>query len=73
LQSLGNIVVMTLFVLLLVYATGGRVARWFTSKPGRVALVTAAALIVVGTFTLLYWDLRPLGSAGYIWYPVIKY
>jgi hypothetical protein len=71
LQSLGNILIMTVLFLILVYATGGRLARWLISKPGRIALVTSSALIVVGTFTVLYWVLRPLGRLGYIWYPMI--
>jgi hypothetical protein len=73
LQSLGNIVIMGLLFLLLVHATGGRVRRWLTAKPARIATVTGAALVIGGTFTLLYWDLRTLGRTGVIWYPMITW
>lgn len=71
LQSAGNIVVMALLFLLLVHGTGGRLQRWLAAKPARLALVTSAGLLVAGTFTLLYWDVRVLARAGILWYPVI--
>jgi hypothetical protein len=73
LQSLGNVVVMALLVVLLVHATGGRVQRWLLAKPGRIAAVGAAGMIAAGVFTILYWDLRPLSRAGIIWYPRIPW
>lgn len=73
LQSLGNIVVMAVLFLILTYATGGRVQRWLAAKPARIATVTGAALLVGGTFTLLYWDVRVLGRLGYIWFPMINW
>ncbi|QKV79154.1 hypothetical protein [Amycolatopsis sp. Hca4] len=73
LQSLGNIVVMAVLFLVLTYATGGRVQRWLAAKPARVATVTGAALLVGGTFTLLYWDVRVLGRLGIIWFPMINW
>jgi MFS family permease len=69
LQSVGNIVVMTLLFLLLSYGTGGRVQRWLQAKPGRIATVTASAFFVAGAFTLAYWELRVLGRLGYMWFP----
>lgn len=71
LQSLGNVVVMAVVTVLLVHGTRGRLQRWLTARPGRLAEVTGAAFLVVGSFTLLYWDLRVLGRAGLIWYPTI--
>ncbi|WP_206797326.1 hypothetical protein [Amycolatopsis sp. MtRt-6] len=73
LQSLGNIVVMAVLFLVLTYATGGRVQRWLAAKPARVATVTGVALLVGGTFTLLYWDVRVLGRLGIIWFPMISW
>jgi hypothetical protein len=73
LQSLGNIVVMGVLFLILTHATGGRVQRWLAAKPGRVAAVTGAALLVGGTFTLLYWDVRVLGRLGIIWFPMVSW
>lgn len=73
LQSLGNIVLMSLLFLLLSHGTRGRLQHWLASKPARIALVTSIPLLVAGTFTLLYWDVRVLGSSGLIWYPTIKW
>ncbi|MDQ7802445.1 hypothetical protein Q5425_01785 [Amycolatopsis sp. A133] len=73
LQSLGNIVVMAVLFLVLTYATGGRVQRWLAAKPARIATVTGVALLVGGTFTLLYWDVRVLGRLGIIWFPMISW
>ncbi|GAB3885177.1 hypothetical protein GCM10029964_047420 [Kibdelosporangium lantanae] len=73
LQSVGNIVVMTVVFLVLTYATGGRLRRWLAAKPSRMAVVTATALIVAGTFTVLYWDVRALNGRGIPWYPTITW
>ncbi|WP_410643036.1 hypothetical protein [Amycolatopsis sp. lyj-346] len=73
LQSLGNIVVMVVLFLVLTYATGGRVQRWLAAEPARIATVTGVALLVGGTFTLLYWDVRVLGRLGIIWFPMISW
>jgi hypothetical protein len=73
LQSVGNIVVMALLFLLLTHATGGRVQRWLAAKPARIATVTGVALLVGGTFTLLYWDVRVLGRLGIIWFPMVSW
>jgi hypothetical protein len=74
LQSIGNIVIMAVLFLVLAYSTGGRLQRWLAAKPSRMTVITAAALIVAGVFTFLYWDVRLLNSRGIIpWYPVIKW
>ncbi|MFI7421380.1 hypothetical protein [Nonomuraea sp. NPDC049684] len=69
LQSAGNIVVMSVLFVLLALATGGRAHRWLTATPTRLALITGAALVVAGVFTLLYWDVRILARRDLIWYP----
>ncbi|PNG23527.1 hypothetical protein C1J00_03505 [Streptomyces cahuitamycinicus] len=71
LQSLGNIVVMAVFFFVLTFVAGGRLHAWLARKPGRMAVVTAAALLVAGVFTLLYWDVRLLARREIIpWYPI---
>lgn len=69
LQSLGNIIVMSLLFLLLAYGIGGRIQSWLAAKPTRASTITAAAFLVAGVFTVLYWDVRILGRLGYIWFP----
>ncbi|GAA3037182.1 hypothetical protein [Streptosporangium longisporum] len=71
LQSVGNIVVVAVLFLILALGTGGRAHRWLTARPGRIAVVTGAAFIVAGVFTLLYWDVRILARREIIpWYPM---
>lgn len=69
LQSLGNIVVLSLLFLAIAYGTAGRLQRWLGNNPTRTTVLTATTFIVAGAFTLLYWDVRTLGRLGYIWFP----
>jgi hypothetical protein len=69
LQSIGNILVMSLLFLILSYGLGRPVQRWLATKPARVATLTASAFLVAGAFTVIYWDIRLLGRLGYIWFP----
>lgn len=71
LQSIGNIVIMGILFLVLAYGTRGRLQRWLSEKPVRIAVLTAVALIVAGAFTFLYWDVRLLARREIIpWYPM---
>ncbi len=73
LQSLGNMVIMSLLFLVLTLAGRGWLVRWMTSKPGRIATVTATMLLAVGVFTLIYWDVRLPAIFGYGWFPTMPY
>jgi MFS family permease len=71
LQSLGNIVVMAALFLLLTLLGGGRLQRWLTADPSRIAVIIGVALLVAGVFTVLYWDVRVLARREILpWYPV---
>lgn len=69
LQSVGNIIVMSVLFVLLSYGLGGRVQRWLAAKPGRRSTMTAAAFVIAGVFTVLYWDVKVLARLGYLWFP----
>ncbi|WP_433247714.1 hypothetical protein ACQPYK_47520 [Streptosporangium sp. CA-135522] len=71
LQSLGNVVVMAVLFTVLMLAAKGGFARWLTARPSRLVTVTAAAFIIAGSFTFLYWDVRLPAMFGYGWYPVV--
>ncbi|MFG3442767.1 hypothetical protein ACGF0J_36465 [Nonomuraea sp. NPDC047897] len=74
LQSVGNIVILAVLFVLLAVVMGTRVQRWLTARPGRLALITGSAFIVVGVFTFLYWDVRLLARREIIpWYPIIPW
>jgi len=51
----------------------GALVRWMAAKPGRIVTVTAAMLLTVGVFTLVYWDVRLPAIFGYGWFPTMPY
>ena len=68
LQAAGNVLLMVGVFLFLVYGTGGRFERWLHAKSGRIQTVTAVALIVGGTFFVLYWGPRVLARNDlFVW------
>jgi hypothetical protein len=69
LQSVGNILLMVVLFLLLIYGTGGRFERWLQARPGRAQAVTVAALIMGGAFFMLYWGPRLLARNDLFWWP----
>lgn len=69
LTALGNILVMVVLFLLLAAASGERYRRWLAAKPGRVATLTAVALIVGGAFMVFYWGVRLPARFDYGWFP----
>jgi hypothetical protein len=64
LQALGNVVAFAVLALLLTFAIG----RWL-ADPRRAALISGVALLLLGTFLLLYWDVRLPAMFGYGWFP----
>jgi hypothetical protein len=69
LQSIGNILVMSVLFLILATGAGRRIQSWLASKPSRVSVLTASAFIVAGVFMLLYWDVKVLSRLGYLYFP----
>jgi hypothetical protein len=69
LTALGNIVLTALLFLILTVGTGGRLQRWLTARPGRLATVTATALIIGGAFMVFYWGVRLPSRFDYLWFP----
>lgn len=69
LQSVGNVLIMVVILLLLVYGTGGRFERWLHANPDRVKTMTAAFLIIGGTFFILYWGPRLLARNDLFFWP----
>lgn len=71
LQSIGNIIVLAVLVLLVNVVAGKALQRWFAAEPRRLTVLTGAALLVAGVFTVLYWDVRLLAMRDILaWYPV---
>jgi hypothetical protein len=69
LTALGNIAVLAVLFLALAAGAGGRLQRWLTARPGRLATVTAVALLVGGAFMVFYWGVRLPARFDYGWFP----
>lgn len=72
LQSLGNLGVVAL-LLLLMATLGGRMAGRAARRPELLSDVAGVALLVVGSFTVLYWCVRVPAIFGWGWYPVVPW
>ncbi|MFD2765109.1 hypothetical protein [Micromonospora eburnea] len=72
LQSLGNILLVTLIFAVIVLVTRGRFIRWM-ADPRRATVVTGALLVALGIFTVVYWDLRVPARFGIGWFPSMPY
>lgn len=67
---IGNIILMgALFLLLSISG----VPAWLRAKPTRIATVTAAALLIGGTFTFVYWGIRVPAHFGFGWFPTMPW
>jgi cytochrome c biogenesis protein CcdA len=73
LHGLGNILVISVVMLGLVYLTGGRFARWVQANPHRMAVISAVSLIIGGAFFVAYWGLRVPSYFGVGWFPHMPY
>ncbi|OKI60488.1 hypothetical protein [Micromonospora sp. CB01531] len=72
LQSLGNILLVTLIFAIVVVVSRGRFLRWM-ADPRRAAVVTGALLVALGIFTVVYWDVRLPARFGIGWFPTMPY
>jgi hypothetical protein len=64
---IGNMVVMSVLFLILSFS---RFPAWLRRTESRAVTVTAAALLVGGTFTFAYWALRVPAGLGFGWFPL---
>lgn len=73
LQSLGNILIVTVLFALLILGTRGRFLTWLAGSPRRMSLVSGTLLLALGVFTVVYWDLRVPSIFGFGWFPEMPY
>jgi cytochrome c biogenesis protein CcdA len=73
LQSLGNVLLVSLLFAVLILGTRGRFLRWFAANPRRMSLVSGTLLLALGVFTVVYWDLRVPSIFGIGWFPEMPY
>jgi len=73
LTALGNVMLMAVVFLALTTGPGLRVQRWLTARPGRLPVVTATALLIGGTFMIVYWGVRQPARFDYGWFPTMPW
>lgn len=73
LQSIGNILIVTVIFALLVLGTRGGFLRWLAGSPRRLSLVSGTLLLALGVFTVVYWDVRVPSIFGIGWFPTMPY
>ena len=73
LQSIGNIILVSLLFAILILGTRGRFLRWLSGNPRRTSLVSGTLLLALGVFTVIYWDLRVPSIFGVGWFPTMPY
>ncbi|SNR31595.1 hypothetical protein SAMN06265360_1023 [Haloechinothrix alba] len=73
LQSVGNVIGVTVIFVVVVLVTRGRFQRWLVTRPGRPERFAAAAFVVVGTFFVFYWAVKLGYRAGVMWWPTLPY
>ncbi|MFC4512942.1 hypothetical protein [Streptomyces ehimensis] len=67
--ALGNMVVVAVLFLALALTAHGRVPHWLNATPTRAARVTGTALLLFGTFTVVYWGIRLPARYDWWWFP----
>ena len=55
--GLGQIALMVLLFLAVVYGAGAHLSRWVSARPGRASLVSGLSLLSGGSFFVFYWGL----------------
>jgi hypothetical protein len=73
LQSIGNVLLVSLLFAILILGTRGRFLRWFAANPRRMSVVSGTLLLALGVFTVVYWDLRVPSIFGVGWFPAMPY
>ena len=72
LQALGNILLMAVLAGLFSLFAGSRLGRWL-SEPRRAAVLARGALLLLGAFMVVYWDVRLPARFGYGWFPTMPW
>ncbi|MDN3353039.1 hypothetical protein [Actinomadura sp. DC4] len=73
LQSLGNILVVGLLGFLMAVLGGGALGRWIAARPRRASAMAGVALLALGAFLVIYWDVRLPAAFGYGWFPTMPW
>lgn len=70
LVAAGNLLLMAVLYLLL---AASRFPQWLRTRAARVSTVSAAAWLIGGAFTFVYWVVRLPAHFGYGWFPTMPW
>ena len=70
LVAAGNMLLMAVLFLLL---AASKFPQWLRTKTSRISTVSAAALLIGGSFTFVYWVVRLPAYFGYGWFPTMPW
>lgn len=73
LQALGNILIVSLLFVAITFFSKGRVERFMTASPTRLASFTASSLLVAGTFFIVYWGVKSGSRFGWYGWPTLPW
>ncbi|MDQ3679924.1 MAG: hypothetical protein M3378_05150 [Actinomycetota bacterium] len=73
LQALGNILIVALVFVAIALFSKGRVERFMTATPTRLASFTASSLLIAGTFFIVYWGLKSGSRLGWYGWPTLPW
>lgn len=73
LQSLGNVLLVAVLGVLLAVVVRGRLGRRLAARPERARAVAGVALVALGAFMVIYWDVRLPAHFGYGWFPTMPW
>jgi cytochrome c biogenesis protein CcdA len=63
-QGLGQILLMVIVFLLVIWLFGARLTRWVQTKPNQPALITSIALMAGGSYFVYYWGIALVYNLG---------
>jgi hypothetical protein len=70
LVTAGNLLLMAVLFLLL---AASRFPQWLRTRTSRISTVSAAAWLIGGSFTFVYWVVRLPAYFGYGWFPTMPW
>ena len=73
LQSIGNLVVMAAVALLMVVVARRTAFGPWIARQDNAGLTAGAAFLLLGTFLVIYWDVRLPAMFGYGWFPTMPW
>lgn len=73
LQSVGNVLLVALLAVLVVALSRGAALRWLAENRAKASAIAGVALLALGVFMVVYWDVRVPAMFGFGWFPTMPW